>query len=165
MKFGLSKSGLGIAVLVGTSFGLGGFTFHYAEGLSYLSDDSKACANCHIMNEQFDAWQKSSHAAVATCNDCHVPSSFFAKYLAKGLNGYHHSLGFTLQDPRPDEPGARTVFDEPIRIKPMNSRILQNNCLRCHGDLVHSILPGTKSSQDGIRCTQCHVGVGHSARY
>src|SRR5215510_3916814 len=95
-----------LAVALGILVGLGSFTFHYAEGLSYFSSDPKACANCHIMRQQYDGWQKASHHGVATCVDCHLPRSFFAKYLAKASNGWHHSKGFTLQD-----------FEEPIRIK------------------------------------------------
>ena len=33
----------------GVLLGIGATTFEYAEGLSYLSTDPKACANCHIM--------------------------------------------------------------------------------------------------------------------
>jgi cytochrome c nitrite reductase small subunit len=100
---------------------------------------------------------------VATCNDCHVPPGFFAKYLAKARNGYHHSVGFTFQSPRPDEPGARRVFDEPIRIKAKNSQILQDNCLRCHGGFVHAIVRGSTWAEGAIRCVHCHRAVGHGA--
>lgn len=151
-------------LLGGVLIGLSGFTFHYASGLSYLSNDPAACANCHVMNDVYDAWQKGPHHAEATCNDCHVPRSFFAKYLAKGMNGYHHSTGFTFQSSTPDEPGARRVFDEPIRIKAKNSQILQDNCLRCHGDLVHDVVRGSTWDEGAIRCVQCHNAVGHGAR-
>src|SRR5512144_48955 len=97
-----SVPSLVLAVFGGILAGTGGFTFHYAEGLSYLSNDPKACVNCHIMNEQFDSWRKGPHHAVATCNDCHVPPHFPAKYLAKARNGYHHSMRFTFQPSRPD---------------------------------------------------------------
>ena len=161
---GRSKVGLVLAALVGILAGVGGFTFQYAEGLSYLSNDAKTCSNCHIMNDQFDSWRKGPHRAVASCNDCHVPPQFFSKYLAKGRNGYHHSMGFTLQSSRPDEPDARRVFEEPIRIKLTNSQILQDNCLRCHGDLVHEVVRGSTWADDAIRCVHCHASVGHGAR-
>jgi cytochrome c nitrite reductase small subunit len=135
---------------MGAAAGVGGFTFRYAEGLSYMSDDPRACVNCHIMNEQYDAWRKSSHHAAATCNDCHVPQDFVGKYLAKASNGYHHSKGFTLQN-----------FHEPIMIKPKNSQILQDNCLRCHGGLVHEVVRGSTYASGAIRCVHCHRGVGH----
>ena len=34
------------AVLVGLTIGIGGYTFVYAKGYSYLSNDPQACANC-----------------------------------------------------------------------------------------------------------------------
>lgn len=141
------------AITLGVFVGLGGITFHYAEGLSYLSNDPAVCKNCHIMNEQFDSWQKASHHGVATCNDCHVPTSFFAKYLAKAANGYQHSKAFTLQN-----------FHEPIRIKETNSKILQGNCLRCHDEFVHEIVRGSTWADDAIRCVHCHRRAGHGTQ-
>lgn len=81
---------IALAALVGAALGVGGTTFRYAEGLSYLSTDPAACANCHIMQPQYDSWQKASHHTVATCVDCHLPHDFIGKYYAKAENGYHH---------------------------------------------------------------------------
>jgi cytochrome c nitrite reductase small subunit len=102
------------------------------------------------MNSQYDSWQKSSHHAVAVCVDCHLPLGFVEKYAAKAMNGYHHSKGFTLQD-----------FHEPIMIKPVNSQILQDNCLRCHGPMVDNMLAGATTDADAVRCVKCHGSVGH----
>jgi cytochrome c nitrite reductase small subunit len=146
----LSQRAVVLSLLLGVGSGVGAFTFHYASGLSYMSNDPKACVNCHIMNEQYDGWRKNSHHAVATCNDCHVPQGLVSKYIAKAENGYHHSKGFTLQD-----------FHEPILIKPKNSQILQDNCLRCHGALVHEIVRGSTYDPGALRCVHCHRGVGH----
>src|SRR5436305_13769584 len=126
---GLRMPALVLCVLAGILLGTGAYTVHYAEGFSYLSNDPKACVNCHIMREQYDGWQKASHHAVATCNDCHTPREFIPKYLSKAENGFHHSRAFTLQD-----------FHEPIRISPKNARILQENCIACHKDLVSEIV-------------------------
>jgi cytochrome c nitrite reductase small subunit len=144
---------IALAVALGVLLGLGGFTFRYAEGLSYFSTDPRACANCHIMRRQYDGWQKASHHAAATCVDCHLPQRFFAKYLAKTSNGWHHSKGFTLQD-----------FDEPIRIKPGNLAILQDNCLRCHEPMVHELVAGSRTDRDAVACVHCHASVGHGDR-
>mgnify|MGYP000620627305 CR=1 FL=1 len=145
-----SRTALVLAVLIGAAFGLGAFTFDYAEGTSYLSTDPAACVHCHIMRPQYDAWQKSSHHTVARCVDCHLPASGLAKWIAKADNGYRHSKGFTLQD-----------FPEPIRITPGNAEILQANCLRCHGDLVHDLVAGSTTDRDAIECVHCHRDVGH----
>jgi cytochrome c nitrite reductase small subunit len=137
-------------ILIGVLLGTGAFTVHYAEGFSYLSNDPKACVNCHIMRDQYDGWQKASHHAVATCNDCHVPHGVIAKYLVKAENGFWHSKGFTLQD-----------FPEPIRLRPVSSKILQVNCAGCHGDLVADILGDGSAHNETADCVHCHAAVGH----
>jgi len=149
----LRRQLLAITILLGIVAGVGLFTFQYAAGLSYFSTDPRACANCHIMNEQYASWLKGPHHGVARCVECHLPHQGVQKLLAKAENGFHHSKGFTLQD-----------FHEPIMIKPGNSRILQENCLRCHGDFVHHIVPGSTSDPDAVSCVHCHRGVGHGAR-
>ena len=145
-----TRGAMTLAILLGVLLGLGGFTFRYAEGFSYMSDDPKVCVNCHIMQPQYDSWQKASHHGVATCVDCHLPHGFIGKYLAKGENGFHHSLAFTLQN-----------FHEPILIKPKNSCILEDNCLYCHGDLVHQQVARAAEGSGEIRCVHCHRSVGH----
>jgi cytochrome c nitrite reductase small subunit len=142
-----------LAVGLGLFAGVGLFTFRYAEGLSYFSADPKACVNCHIMGPSYDAWAKSSHHAVAGCVDCHLPHGLVAKYLAKGDNGYRHSKGFTFQD-----------FPEPIRVTERNSRILQDNCLRCHAAMVHGLSSSDPTTRAPLRCVHCHAGVGHGEK-
>jgi cytochrome c nitrite reductase small subunit len=130
------------------------FTFKYAEGLSYLSNDPNACANCHIMREELDSWEKSGHHHVAVCNDCHLPHGFVLKMAAKSRNGWNHSKAFTLQD-----------FHEPIMIGPKNAEILQENCLRCHADFVHDITvmeTGGETGGETVSCVHCHKNVGHA---
>jgi cytochrome c nitrite reductase small subunit len=139
-----------LSVLVGGALGTGAFTVHYAEGFSYLSNDPKACVNCHVMREQYDGWQKASHHAVATCGDCHVPHEPLAKYAVKAENGFWHSKGFTLQD-----------FSEPIQLRPVSSRILNASCVHCHRDLVNDILEHEDSRGAATGCVHCHASVGH----
>ncbi len=138
------------ALLAGALIGLGGFTFQYAQGWSYFSNDPKACVNCHIMTDEYDSWQKASHHAVAVCNDCHLPHDFVGKYLAKARNGFFHSKAFTLQD-----------FHEPIQITPHNARILQVNCIGCHRELVGFAAVHGSASDETNNCVRCHAAVGH----
>jgi len=147
---GLSTRILLIGLMLGVLVGIGGFTFNYAEGLSYLSTDPKACVNCHIMQPQYDSWQKASHHGSAVCVDCHLPQDFIGKYLAKAENGYHHSKGFTFQD-----------FHEPIMINEKNAQILQDNCIRCHQDMVGEMTSVTNPNPESVRCVHCHQTVGH----
>jgi cytochrome c nitrite reductase small subunit len=144
-----------LPVVVATAFGalggLGAFTFGYGEGYAYLGNDPQSCANCHVMQEHYDAWLKSSHHAVAVCNDCHTPHhSLLAKYLTKADNGFFHSLAFTTGD-----------FKDPIQIKERNSRVVQDACIDCHRELVNHLLPA-EAGGDMARCVHCHASVGHA---
>lgn len=149
-----SVGGIGVVVvvLVGVLSGLGAFTFGYAGGHSYFSTDPVACANCHIMQDHFDTWQKSSHHHVAVCTDCHLPHDTIRKYVAKADNGFFHSMAFTLEN-----------FHEPIQIKGRNRRITQENCIACHTETVHQMLPETDGGEMQL-CIHCHAGVGHGPR-
>lgn len=167
------------ALLVGAFTGLGIFTFDYAEGTSYLSSDSRACANCHVMQNHYDAWVKSSHSKFAQCNDCHAPHNFVGKWYCKSRNGYFHSKAFTLQN-----------FHEPIMIHDYNRNVVEQNCRRCHQELVHpidvfprhnstgqnstdqdltildpalldSIGLGSTGHEERLSCIRCHADVGH----
>lgn len=82
----LSALLIGSAVLLGATVGVGLFTFGYAEGLSYFSWNRRACVNCHIMNDQYRSWTRSSHHAVAACVDCHLPHSLLPKLIARAEN-------------------------------------------------------------------------------
>lgn len=139
---------LALTALFGGIAGLSLFTVNYAQATSYLSDDPMACRNCHVMNDVYDAWSRGPHHAVATCNDCHIPHDFPGKYVVKAMNGWNHSLAFTLQN-----------FPEPIRITPFNRTVALGNCLACHGEFVSLVShEGQPESED---CTRCHASIGH----
>ena len=140
------------AGVLGVLGGLGAFTFGYGDGAAYLSNDPASCANCHVMQEHYDAWAKSSHHAVATCNDCHLPHNFAGKWVTKADNGFFHSLAFTTGD-----------FHEPIQIKERNRRVTQSACLDCHADYVNHMLPPEPAGEVQL-CVHCHGDVGHAAR-
>ena len=94
-----------LSIFVGIAAGIGAATFYYAKGYSYMQDDPAACDNCHIMNDEYNGWQRASHRSVATCNDCHTPKNFTGKWFTKALNGWNHSYAFTSGD-----------FHEPIQV-------------------------------------------------
>jgi cytochrome c nitrite reductase small subunit len=157
-------AGLALCAVIGLFIGAVLFTADSAEMTSYMSDDPKACVNCHIMRQQYNDWQRSSHHAAATCNDCHTPHDFVGKYTMKAVHGYRHSKGFTLGD-----------FPDPIRIKPDSLRVVDANCVRCHEAITseigaHAPVPGRKDAQlnpeglDSLNCIHCHSHAGHGPR-
>lgn len=139
-----------LGVFIGTPIGLGTFTFYYADGFSYLSDDPRSCINCHVMNKQYESWQRSSHKGVAVCNSCHTPGGYIEKYVAKASNGFSHSWAFTTGH-----------FKEPITIKPHNLARVEVSCRNCHREFLES----SHFSQIRVKqmaCIQCHQKVGHN---
>jgi cytochrome c nitrite reductase small subunit len=171
---------LAAALLVGAAAGLGLFTFGYARGYSYLTNDPQACANCHVMSEHFAAWTKGSHRSVATCNDCHTPHDLVGKYAVKARNGFWHSFYFTVGG-----------YPDPLRITEGNRRVTESACRYCHAEITESIdrvavgsagTPVRLAAQSGasarasrphdaetsagepISCVRCHRYVGHLVR-
>ncbi|HWB05738.1 MAG TPA: cytochrome c nitrite reductase small subunit [Verrucomicrobiales bacterium] len=140
---------IAVALALGSAAGIGAYTFGYAKGASYLGDNPASCANCHIMQDHLDAWVKSTHHAVATCNDCHTPAGFIPKYFTKAEHGFFHSLAFTTDR-----------FYEPIQISERSRRVTENACRKCHEDVVHDI-ETLKPSDSQLSCIRCHAGVGH----
>lgn len=145
-----SRVTFAIAILVGLAVGVGVYTFAYARGGSYLTDDARACANCHVMEEQFAGWTKSSHRAVAVCNDCHTPPGLVPKYATKALNGWNHSWAFT---------SGR--FPDPIEITARNRRVTESACRKCHEQIVESIDAAPAGHRERLDCLTCHRDVGH----
>ncbi len=156
-----------MAALAGATIGVAGFTFYYAKGASYLGHNAAACANCHVMQAQYEGWSRGSHRAVAACNDCHAPDALIPKFAVKAANGFRHSLMFTTG-----------WFHEPIRITRANRAVTEAACRRCHEEIVEAIDAGSASkhrfstrasgshelvtSKRGpISCIRCHHGVGH----
>jgi cytochrome c nitrite reductase small subunit len=138
-----------VGVLLGLSAGIGAFTFVYARGYAYMTNDPAACVNCHIMREQYDGWQASSHRRAAGCNDCHTPHDPVGKWSTKALNGFWHSFYFTTG-----------TFQEPIRINARNRGITENACRGCHESIVQAIDAAAHKDRR-LACTGCHASVGH----
>jgi cytochrome c nitrite reductase small subunit len=135
---------MAIVALAGAAAGIGGYTFFYARGASYLTDDPTACANCHVMQQQYDGWVRGPHHAVAVCNDCHVPSNPVAKAVVKTLNGWHHSSAFTTGD-----------YPDAIVIRETSKAVVEGQCKTCHADLVAAM------GGEDVSCIRCHDSVGH----
>ena len=141
------------------SLGLGLFTFGYARGSSYLTNDPAACANCHIMSEHYAAWMKGSHHTVATCNDCHTPHNLVGKYVVKARNGFWHSFYFTTGN-----------FPDPLRITGRNREVTEHACRYCHAEITEAIDHTASARQtaghsdEPMSCIRCHRYVGHWVR-
>lgn len=147
---------LPVLISLGVFFGLGLAILRISNATSYLSDNPQTCMNCHVMTPQYATWQRSSHARVATCNDCHVPHGNFVRtYLFKAKDGLRHAAIFTLR-----------LEPEVIHIKEAGISVVQENCIRCHSNLVHRVSLRKVTGDDGINgtdklCWECHRETPH----
>jgi cytochrome c nitrite reductase small subunit len=147
-----------VAVIMGIFVGIGLLILRASNAHSYLSDDPKTCINCHVMYTQYASWTHSSHREVANCNDCHVPhDNVFRKYMFKAMDGMRHATIFTARA----EPQV-------IKIKQAGANVVQENCIRCHYELVSMVrsIQVTADNHDegeGARCWDCHRETPHGS--
>ena len=145
-----------VIVLLGIFIGLMVFVIYISRAHSYLSDEPETCVNCHVMAPQYATWQHSSHRENATCNDCHVPhNNVFNKYYFKAKDGLRHATMFTLRM----EPQVIFIHEE-------GAEVVQNNCIRCHTDLItdQKLMANTEAIQahrSDRKCWECHREVPH----
>ena len=146
-----SKLIVAISTLAGIAVGVGSYTFVYARGYSYLTNDPAACANCHVMRDHYAAWTRASHRAAAVCNDCHTPPALVGKYMTKAQNGFWHSFYFTTGG-----------YPDPLRITPRNQRVTEQACRKCHAEVTAAIEPAhATTGTASLTCTGCHNDAGH----
>ncbi len=145
-----------VIVAAGVFSGLGLLAFHISNASAYLSNDPKACINCHIMRPQYATWKHSSHARVAVCNDCHVPNENpILKYAFKAMDGTRHAFMFTFR-----------LEPQVIRMHAPGQWTVQNNCIRCHKDSLQDAAHLSVDWMDvkngtGKLCWDCHREVPH----
>ncbi len=133
----------------GAAVGIGVYTFTFAKGASYLTNDPAACANCHVMRDYYAAWEKGSHHTGAVCNDCHTPANVVGKYATKALNGFNHSVAFTFG-----------TYEDTLSATSLNKKIAEASCRKCHQPIV-STIEAHAPGQEQTRCVRCHGDVGH----
>lgn len=145
-----------VILAAGIFSGFGALAFHISNASSYLTDDPRACVNCHVMDAQYATWQHSSHARVAVCNDCHVPhENPVLKYAFKAMDGTRHAFMFTFH-----------MEPDVIRMHAPGQWTVQNNCIRCHEGTVSSAQHLAVTRQEvaagtGKLCWDCHREVPH----
>lgn len=137
-------------VALGVFAGLALTVGKVSRATSYLSDDPEGCVNCHVMRSAYASWQRSSHAKVTTCNDCHVPHQSVAQaYAFKARDGLYHSTIFTLG-----------LEPQVIELSSGAIPVVEDNCRRCHEQTIEEV--GAHAHELGdLRCWDCHREVPH----
>jgi len=104
------------------------------------------CASCHVMESQYEDWFYSGSHQRISCVECHLPhNNFFNYYLWKGLDGMKDVLYFYTG-----------MIPDPIQASGHGVQTVQDNCVRCHEEMVSRI------SVDAMHCWGCHRDNYHT---
>jgi len=158
---------LGTLVLVSATYG--GFSV-----FAHTTNSLEFCISCHEMEVgPYAEYKTSIHYANRTgvrvvCADCHVPTAFFPKVMAKIIASkdvYHHLMG-TIDTPEKFEARrlemARRVW---AKMEATESR----ECKSCHAfDAMDLREQGRRAEikhpdamTEGRHCIECHKGIVH----
>lgn len=136
-----------LSLIVGLFVGLFLIAIIGVQGVHAVTSDSSYCVSCHVMEPVYGTWSHSSHREIAGCNDCHTDqTNYVTKSYTKITAGVQHLYHNTFSD-----------LPDSIRIKDGSTELVQNNCLRCHEDVVRNV-----NMDSSRRCFDCHRYTPHS---
>ncbi|MBN2041026.1 MAG: cytochrome c nitrite reductase small subunit [Spirochaetes bacterium] len=104
------------------------------------------CSSCHVMEYQFSTWRKTGMHRSIKCVDCHIPhDNFVHQFFSKGMDGLKDVIYFYGR-----------LYEDIIMISGSGKNTVQNNCIRCHENMVSAI------NIEGRVCWSCHRRTGHN---
>lgn len=109
-----------------------------------FTEEPEFCGKCHSMAEQYKNWSHTAHKKIK-CVDCHLPNdNIINHYVWKGIDGIKDVISetFSLKE------------DYEIHLSEHGKKVLQQNCIRCHSEIVSHI--DTKRN-----CFECHRNISH----
>jgi cytochrome c nitrite reductase small subunit len=113
-------------------------------GLYAKSGTPEFCAQCHVMEAEYENWFHNGGHHRLKCIDCHLPNDNVARHLAwKGYEGMWDAYVF-----------YSGRVPETIQLSESGAVLLQENCRRCHGETVARI-------NEDRNCWQCHRRLSH----
>jgi len=113
------------------------------------TEQPQFCANCHVMKPMYESAFHSAHREV-TCNDCHAPhDNLVERVIYKGISGTKDAYVYFLGE-----------MPDVIETNARSHAIIDDNCKRCHTDLVAVVGP----QPAGKRCFACHRHTPHGLR-
>jgi cytochrome c nitrite reductase small subunit len=125
---------------------------YVTDAAAYGGSAPETCANCHVMDSQYENWYHGAHQDWAKCTDCHLPhENPVAYYAEKGRQGMKDTYAFVTGN----IPAA-------IRANDQTKEIVQANCIHCHEESVETIVMGPQPFDR--YCWECHRDTAHTAR-
>lgn len=113
-------------------------------GLFAKSGTPDFCAQCHVMEAEYETWFHNGGHRRLKCIDCHLPNDNMARHLTwKGYTGMWDVFIF-----------YSGRVPENIQLSAHGAVLLQENCRRCHEETVAKI-------NEDRNCWQCHRRLSH----
>ncbi len=134
--------GLTILVLVGAGIAL--FVSFGPPGIYAKTSMAEFCASCHVMESHYEAWFHNGGHRDVQCVECHLPHDNPIRYATwKGIDGMKDVwLFYSGQVP------------ERIQLTEHGAAVLEENCRRCHAQIVSYI-------KEDRPCWECHRRLSH----
>ena len=145
MRIEITRKRISIAAAGLLALGVVSFAPH---GLMDQTARPAFCNLCHPMNDQYTAWLLTGVHRGIRCVDCHLPNDNPVNHLVwKGIDGTKDVVSF-----------FSGVYPDHITATNHAKRVIQENCVRCHGEMVSRI------TTDTMRCWSCHRRMDHTVR-
>ncbi|MCL2760831.1 MAG: cytochrome c nitrite reductase small subunit [Desulfuromonadales bacterium] len=133
-----------VAVIVACLLLLGIFLLLGPPKLLEKSESPGFCARCHVMESEYTNFMHSGAHRRLQCVDCHLPHENPAShYTWKSIDGMKDVIHF-----------YSGIVPERIELSDHGKRVVQQNCIRCHSELVSQI-------DQSRNCWECHRSITH----
>lgn len=117
-------------------------------GIIERTNESSFCAKCHVMKPQYLDQIKGGLHNELKCIECHLPhESKISFYSQKLQDGVKDTVIF-----------FSGRFSEKIKASQKNREIIQENCIRCHFQIV------SKINVKDRKCWDCHRRITHQMK-
>lgn len=143
MALSQKKSLLSVLAVVVAMAVIGAYLAFGPPRLFAKSESPEFCGSCHVLQPEYESWFHSGHHRIK-CVDCHLPNDNLANHLIqKTLEGVKDSVAFHTGR-----------IPETIRISTHGAEVVQQNCQRCHAEIISRVTIDR-------RCWDCHRRISH----
>ena len=141
-------------ILLSCGFAAGLVVFGAGSAFMSVSGSAEFCGNCHSMKHETETFLMSSHSN-QQCTECHLPHSNPVEYMVeKGRTGivdmYHE---------------VKRDYPARIKLSASSRQMVNDNCLRCHENVMKDVKLSRTPMDTGGDCLKCHSRIVHGSNH